>query len=264
MAPCSGGRFHWALRDFSLFMTDRHVPGSPLRTAALAIGVPLDRSQTDALDRYRDEIVEQNRRFNLAGPLDSTEVERVLILGSLDLIPLIEAADPDPIRLIDVGTGAGIPGIPLKIALGRRVDMTLLDSNGKKASFLSRVIEILGDPIAGTSVVNARAEDAGRAVEHREAYDYVTARAVGSVRMLAELCLPFARVGGIVLLPRGRNWEDDAKEALGAIAAVGGRLRPFDAAARETGIGSTIVLEKVAPTPPRFPRRVGVPGKRQL
>ena len=119
-------------------------------------------------------------------------------------------------------------------------------------------------PIAGTVVVNARAEEAGRAVEHREAYDYVTARAVGSVRTLAELCLPFARVGGIILLPRGSNWEEEAKEASGAIAAVGGRLRPFAAAERETGIVSTIVLEKVAPTPPQFPRRVGVPAKRPL
>jgi 16S rRNA (guanine527-N7)-methyltransferase len=244
-------------------MTDSQVPETSLRTAAQAIGVSLGRDQVDALHRYRDEIVEQNRRFNLVGTLDAAEVERVLILSSLNLISLIETAAADPIRLIDVGTGAGVPGIPLKIALGRRVDVTLLDSNGKKVSFLSRVIDLVGDPIAGTVVVNARAEDAGRAVEHRESYDYVTARAVGSVRVLAELCLPFARMGGIVLLPRGPNWEDDAKEALDAIAAVGGRLRPFDAE-RQKGIRSTIVLEKVAPTPPRFPRRVGVPEKRPL
>ncbi|MDP7619144.1 MAG: 16S rRNA (guanine(527)-N(7))-methyltransferase RsmG [Dehalococcoidia bacterium] len=245
-------------------MTDSQAPGISLRNAALANGVSLDRDQIDALHRYRDEIVEQNRRFNLVGTLDASEIERVLILGSLDLISLIETVGADPIRLIDVGTGAGVPGVPLKIALGRRVDVTLLDANGKKVSFLSHVIGLVGDSIAGTVVVNARAEDAGRAVEHREVYDYVTARAVGSVRMLAELCLPFARVGGVVLLPRGPNWEEETKAASGAIASVGGRLRPFDAAERETGIGSTIILEKVAPTPPRFPRRVGLPGKRPL
>ncbi len=245
-------------------MTDSYVPGTPLRAAALAIGVSLDRDQIDALDRYRDEIVEQNRRFNLVGTLDAAEIERVLILGSLDLIRLIEAAGSDPVRLIDIGTGAGVPGIPLKIALGRRVEVTLLDSNEKKASFLSRMISLVGDPVTGTDVVNARAEESGRVPEHRDAYDYVTARAVGSVRMLAELCLPFARVGGVVLLPRGSSWEEEATEALDAIAAVGGRLRLPSVAERGTGTGSTIILEKVVPTPQQFPRRVGVPRKRPL
>ena len=228
-------------------------------------GVTLGPGQIKALERYRDAIVEWNMRSNLTAVRDPAGIERVLIFDSLRLAPLVMPSDATgPSRLIDVGSGASIPGIPLKIALGDRLEVSLLDSNRKKSSFLSHVVGVLGAATAGTRVLSARAEEAGRSAEHGEAYDYVTARAVGSIRLTAELCLPFARVGGVVVLPRGRDWAVEVQEASNAIAVVGGRVRTPDGQAGSEKKRSTIILDKVAETPDRFPRRVGVPRKRPL
>ena len=231
-----------------------------LASRAAAFGVVLTPDQEQALTRHRDEIVAWNRTTNLTGVRDPDAIDEALILDSLRLAPTIADGPPsEPIRLIDVGSGAGVPGVPLKIALGDGLGAVLLDSNGKKTLFLQHVVETLGRSVAGTQVVRARAEDAGRAVEHREAYDVAVARAVGSVRVLAELCLPLVRVGGRVLLPRGKDYRQEAAAAARAIEAVGGRLRPGGG-----DDGSVVVIEKTAPAPARFPRRVGVPQKRPL
>lgn len=239
------------------------APPSPssesLASRAAAFGVVLTSDQEQALTRHRDEIVAWNQRTNLTGVRDPDAIDEALILDSLRLAPMIaDGASSAPVRLIDVGSGAGIPGIPLKIAFGDALSAVLLDSNGKKTPFLQHVVKTLGRSVAGTQVVRARAEDAGRAVEHREAYDVAVARAVGSIRVLAELCLPLVRVGGRVLLPRGKDYRQEAIAAARAIVTVGGRLRPGG------GASAVVVIEKTAPAPARFPRRVGVPQKRPL
>ena len=269
-------------------MSTEPQPTDSLAARAAAFGVALGPEQQQALTRYRDEIVSWNRSTNLTGVglRDPAAIDETLVLESLRLVPMVApsslpsplvaegqgeggrapfpnsplptGAPSAPVRLIDVGSGAGVPGIPLKVALGDGLDAVLLDSNGKKARFLRRAVEVLGRPVAGTRVVHARAEDAGQAAEHRETYDVAVARAVGSLRVLAELCLPLVRIGGRVLLPRGRDHEREAADAVHVIEAVGGRLLPAG------GDRAVVVIEKSAPTPARFPRRVGVPRKRPL
>ncbi len=243
-------------------VNQHHVSNRAFVSEARALGVAVDDDQGRAFARYRDEIVAWNETTNLTGLKDPNAIDETLVSGSLELVPLVlarEGLDSSPLRLIDVGSGAGIPGLPLKIAVGDRVDVVLLDSNGKKAQFLRHAVEVLGPTTAGTRVIAARAEDVGRTEEHREAYDVAVARAVGSIRVLAELCVPLVRVGGRVLLPRGRDYEREAAHAVRAIEAVGGRLATSDHSDR-----SVVVIEKIAPTPSGFPRRVGVPRKRPL
>jgi 16S rRNA (guanine527-N7)-methyltransferase len=164
---------------------------------------------------------------------------------------------------VDVGSGAGLPGLPLKILLPH-IQLTLIESAAKKAAFLRHVVAALG--LAGVEVLVLRAEDAGRIPALREACDLAVARAVAALPVLAEYALPFLRPGGLLVALRGRAAGEDAAAAQGAIATLGGALRQI----RQVdlpGMDSPrhlVVVEKVRPTPERFPRRAGIPAKRPL
>jgi 16S rRNA (guanine527-N7)-methyltransferase len=184
--------------------------------------------------------------------------DRALIEDSLVLLDFLP---PGPLRVIDVGSGGGLPGLPLRLA---RPDLllTLLEANQRKAAFLVQAVATLG--LDNVEVVARRAEDAGHAERHRESYDFALARALAPMPVLAELCLPFVAVGGRLLAMK-TDAAAEAEAAKSAIARLGGELVQISAAASAArSLGQVVVVEKVAPTPPEFPRRPGVPGRRPL
>ena len=178
-----------------------------------------------------------------------------------DSLVLLDFLPPGPLRVIDVGSGGGLPGLPLRLA---RPDLrlTLLEANQRKAAFLVQAAAKLD--LADVEVVGERAEDAGHDPRHREAYDFALARALAPMPVLVELCLPFVAVGGRLLAMK-TDAGAEAGSARAAIERLGGELVEIGSAASAArSLGQVVVVEKVRPTPPEFPRRAGVPGRRPL
>jgi 16S rRNA (guanine527-N7)-methyltransferase len=178
-----------------------------------------------------------------------------------DSLVLLDFLPPRALRVIDVGSGGGLPGLPLRLA---RPDLalTLLEANQRKAAFLVQAAATLG--LADVEVVARRAEDAGHDPRHREAYDFALARAVAALPVLVELCLPFVAVGGRLLAMK-TDAAAEVESAKAAITLLGGELVEIGAAASAArSLGQVVVVGKVRPTPPRFPRRPGVPSRRPL
>lgn len=216
------------------------------------------------LARYRDLLIEWNQRFNLTAKRTATEIDRWLIGDSLRLLPTLDQLLERPdAHLIDVGTGAGLPGLALKIA---RPDLrvTLVESTGKKVTFLQAVIDDLG--LTGVQAIHARAEDLGHDFVHRARYDIATARAVSSTPALLELCLPLLRMGGVAVFPKSSEIDEELKSAQNAAPVLGGRLDRDELlpATAHLPVTRLLIFAKIAPTPNRFPRRSGLPAREPL
>ena len=184
--------------------------------------------------------------------------DRALIDDSLVLLDFLP---PGPLRVIDVGSGGGLPGLPLRLA---RPDLalTLLEANQRKAAFLVQACATLG--LADVEVVARRAEEAGRDPRHRESYDFAVARALAPMPVLVELCLPFVAVGGRLLAMK-TDAAAEANLAEAAIHRLGGRLVEIGRAVSSArSFGQVVVIEKVRATPSEYPRRPGVPERRPL
>ncbi len=221
-------------------------------------GLTLSPRQVAAFQLYEQELMDWNMRFNLTAIREVESVRTKHFLDSLSC--LLAFGGVAPKRLIDVGTGAGFPGIPLKIAYPA-MQLTLVESVGKKAEFCRHMIEVLG--MEKVSVVQARAEEVGHMPEHREKYDWAVARAVANLPVLSEYLLPLVRMGGAALFQKGENGPAEAHAAERAIRLLGGHLRQLKPV-QLPGIEEDrylIVVDKVAATPPAYPRRVGVPTK---
>lgn len=218
----------------------------------------------DALDRfsvYFRRLVDYNQKVNLTA---ITTAEGVAIKHFLDSLSCLTVhTPPEGALLVDVGTGAGFPGLPLKIV---RPDLrlTLVDSLRKRMTFLEELVPELG--LDQTELVCARAEELGRKAEHREAYDLATARAVAKLPVLCEYCLPLVRVGGVFLAMKGSEGGEEAGQAVGAISILGGGLikTPWFSLPLAGDRRTIVVVSKKSPTPDEFPRRPGVPEKRPL
>ena len=230
-----------------------------LINGALHLGLSLTAQQVERFQLYYDELVTWNRRMNLTAIVDYEEVQIKHFLDSLTLTVVLSDA---PLKVVDVGTGAGLPGIALKIACPN-IELTLIDSTQKKALFLDHIVATLG--LEGVSVVAGRAEELAHDVQYRERFDAVLARGVAKLASLAELTLPFCAVGGAFIAMK--NWPPDAEvdEAERSLNVLGGRLRQ----SVRIGLGglddrSLVVIDKVRPTPEKYPRRSGVPQKRPL
>jgi 16S rRNA (guanine527-N7)-methyltransferase len=225
-----------------------------LREAAARLGVALDEVAVERLDRYRQLLLAANEQFNLTRITAPDEVELRLLADSLALLPLV----PDGARsLLDIGSGGGVPGLPLAIARpGLRV--VLLDATAKKVRFLDATARELG--LTNVDAVHGRAEELARDRQHRERYDVVTARAVARLVSLVELALPFIAPGGRALFPKGSAADAELAEARYAIGMLGGWATPVDVSAG----ARVIVVDKRRPTPAQFPRRTGVPNKSPL
>lgn len=238
------------------------TPWPGLALAAAGVGVPLDTARSARFAAYRDLLLERSGRTNLTAIRDPDEVERRLFLDALSMVPTVDrlravVAGRRP-RLIDVGSGAGFPGLAIKIARPDLV-VTLVEATGKKVAFLTEAIAALG--LEGVAAVHARAEELGHDPTHRESYDLATARAVAALPTLLELCAPFLRVGGSGLFPKGAAIAEEQRAALRAAPLLGVRV-----GAEEVMAGGTrlVRIDKVGTTPRRYPRRSGLPARDPL
>ncbi len=229
--------------------------------------------QLAAFQSYADELREWNEKFNLTTIKDLASIQVKHFLDSLSLIRAIQPRPSDSgawivdyglkARLIDVGTGAGFPGLPLKI-IYPQLQLTLLEATGKKVKFCEHIVEKL--KLNGVSIVKARAEEVGQDPAHREQYDWAVARAVAEMPVLAEYLLPLVRRGGRALAQKGEGAPAETHRAASAIRRLGGELEQL-IPVELPGIVETrylVVFKKVAATPPAYPRRPGVPTKSPL
>lgn len=248
-----------------------------LREGAKSLGLILGSVHLSAFEQYYRELASWNQRFNLTTITGYEEVQSRHFLDSLSCVLALPAGDgeekvPDevplqrslhPLWCVDVGSGAGFPGLPLKIMLPE-AKMTLVEATGKKVVFLRHIVRVL--QLENVEVIHARAEDVGHMPEHRERYDLVVARAVASLCVLAEYCLPLCRVGGSVVVQKGEDAEEEAGTAEPAFRTLGGTLRDIKPVVLP-GLPAgrcLVVVSKVGKVPDAYPRRPGVPSKRPL
>lgn len=226
--------------------------------AAREFAVILDATQCDAFEKYYRELVAWNARVNLTAITDRHEVYIKHFLDSLSVAPFVRAAH----RLLDIGSGAGFPGVPLKIALPQ-LRVTLLEATGKKVAFLRHIVSQLG--LSDVAILHTRAEAAAHDATQRAQYDVVVARAVASLATLCEYALPFVRRGGIFVAHKGVQVDDEVRASAHARGVLGGRLRevvPVQLIGLETR--HLVIIEKISATPEAYPRRAGVPERRPL
>lgn len=226
--------------------------------------VSLSDDQVNSFEQYADLLLEWNQRINLTAITDRDEVFVRHFLDSLTLVPIIEDGfDLSSLRLIDVGSGGGLPGIALAI-VRPQWHVTLLDSTRKKVDVLDTFIEELA--LDNVTAVWGRAEDLADEPAHREQYDVAAARAVAELRELAEYCLPFVRVGGVMFAPKGSDIGAEVAAAEHALEVLGGRLLDIVPVQVPTlnEDQTVVIVEKATPTPDKYPRRPGRPGKRPL
>lgn len=229
-----------------------------------ALGIALDERQLEQFYRYYKRLIETNKVMNLTAITEEHEVVTKHFVDSLSLVYVISGwNEGKAYSVIDVGTGAGFPGIPLKIAFPE-VKVTLLDSLNKRVNFLREVCVELG--LSGVEAVHGRAEDFGRAEEYREKFDYGVSRAVANLAVLCEYCLPFVRVGGRFIAYKSGEVEEEIKGAEHAIDVLGGKVEKvfsFELPGTEMK-RSFVVIRKERRTAKKYPRKAGVPGKEPL
>ncbi|TDA68141.1 MAG: 16S rRNA (guanine(527)-N(7))-methyltransferase RsmG [Chloroflexi bacterium] len=225
------------------------------------VGIQLTSRQLAAFKKYEEVLLEWNKNINLTAIRDGEGIRNKHFLDSLTC--MLAWRDRSPERLIDIGTGAGFPGIPLKIIMPR-LQLTLVESVGKKLEFCRHMVDILG--LENVTCLQARAEELGLAREHREKYDWAVARAVANLPVLAEYLLPLVRIGGGMLAQKGETGPAEAHKADRAIHVLGGRIKQLIPVLLPgvTEERFLVVVDKVSATPPGYPRRVGLPAKRPI
>jgi len=219
---------------------------------------PLTPEQINAFQIFSRDLITANERINLTAITNPDAIALKHFLDSLSLAPLVRNAQ----TLIDIGSGAGFPGIPLKIALPH-LRVTLLEATGKKVAFLNQIINTLN--LRDISAIQARAEDLGRDPQHREQYDAAVARGVADLAILSEYALPFVRVGGIFIAQKGVSVDEEVARAASAFQVLGGRVREIvPVHLPELEPRHLIVVEKISATPKEYPRRAGLPERKPL
>ncbi|MCR5631929.1 MAG: 16S rRNA (guanine(527)-N(7))-methyltransferase RsmG [Eubacterium sp.] len=233
---------------------------------AQLMGIELDDNQLRQFETYMNMVIEKNKVMNLTAITEPEEFSLIHFADSLSLIPAVSAAAPltkENASVIDVGTGAGFPAIPLKIAFPN-MKLTLLDSLNKRVTFLDSVVEQL--ELKKVTTIHARAEEGGRQKNLRDNFDFVLSRAVANLSVLTEYCLPYAKVGGLFISYKSGDIEEELKEAKHAISVLGGKLEDvihFQLA--DTDINRSFVLiRKEKATPKAYPRKAGTAKKSPL
>ena len=223
------------------------------------IGINLSDTQLEQFRLYYEMLVEKNKVMNLTG---ITEWNEVLEKHFLDSISLIRAIDLNQeLSVMDMGTGAGFPGVPLKIAFPK-LKVTLADSLNKRVMFLQEVIDALG--LEGIEAIHGRAEDLARDKSYREQYDLSVSRAVANLSTLTEYCLPFVKIGGQFISYKSGEIEEEVTASKSAVFLLGGKIK--DIVKFELGDSgrSFIIIEKMKGTPKTYPRKAGTPSKKPL
>ena len=214
------------------------------------IGVKLEEFHVKQFEKYQELLLEWNEKINLTA---ITEEDDIITKHFIDSLYCLKYINPND-RIIDVGTGAGFPGIPIKI-VSRETKVTLLDSLNKRVVYLNDVIERL--ELKNIEALHGRAEEFGIKPEYREQYDVVTARAVANMKVISEYCLPFVKVGGKFVCMKGSEYKEELEEAKAHIGNLGGKILDIEEIILPgTDIKHTIIIiEKVKETSKSFPRR---------
>ena len=232
-----------------------------LAKAAAEYGISLNDTQMEQYNRYFELLVEWNEKINLTA---ITEPKEVAIKHMIDSITAYdENLFKDGTTVIDVGTGAGFPGLPLKIFCPE-IKLTLMDSLNKRIKFLQTVVEELG--LKDVECVHARAEEGARNKKYRESFDIAVSRAVARLPILCEYCLPFVKKGGHFIALKGMQYHDEAEEAAKAIKVMGGsktEIRPVKLPELDDK-RAVITITKTMPTPKAYPRKAGTPTKNPI
>lgn len=224
-------------------------------------GIQLSAAQYKSFQLYEQTLVEWNERANLTAIRNVEQMRVKHFLDSLSCLPAMSGSAME--RVVDVGSGAGFPGIPIKIACPE-IKLTIVESVGKKADFCRHIVDVL--ELRNVEILQERAEVIGKAAAHRQKYDWGLARAVAEMVVLVEYVLPLVRVGGFMLAMKGEGAPAETQSAEYAIRLLGGRLNrlvpvTLPGVAEERYL---VIIEKIAATPEEFPRRTGLPAKKPI
>jgi 16S rRNA (guanine527-N7)-methyltransferase len=233
-----------------------------LKQAAEKLGIFLTSFQLDMFETYYRELTDCNKRINLTGITDYEEVQIKHFLDSLTVVAAIKNIKRN-LKMADIGTGAGLPGIPLKIVF-QDIELTLIEATVKKAKFLEQLMAELH--LKNVAIVAERAETAAHDAQYREKFDIVLSRAVAPLPTLAELMLPFCGIGGWCIVQKKGDITKEVEQSKKAITVMGGNLREVKSVELEELNDDRwlLVIEKLLPTPLNYPRRPGMPEKRPV
>ncbi len=247
-------------------MSDRRVENAGFREQLFRecteLGISLTETQKQQFEEYCRLLLEWNEKMNLTAITEIPEIITKHFTDSLSLIKILPDLAARKEKMIDVGTGAGFPGIPLKIVFPD-LEITLLDSLGKRITFLNEVIRALG--LRGIQAVHGRAEDMGRDKVSRETFDICVSRAVANLSTLSEYCLPLLRVGGIFIPYKSGHVEEELVPAMGALDKLGGDISLINRFRLPNGDDRVLIkITKVEKTPKKYPRKAGTPSREPL
>ncbi len=236
-------------------------PPDFVRNDLTALGIDVTNAQLEQLAHFLDLLLDANEKVNLTSIRDRDEAWKRHIIDSLTSLPAFTALPEG--RAIDVGTGGGLPGLPLAI-MCPHLSFTLADATGKKVRIVEQIATELG--LAHVIAVQQRAEQLGQDPTHRQVYDIAVTRAIGPMNVLLEYCLPLVKVGGAVVAMKGPSVERELDEAGDALATLGaGNVEVIEAYPEDFGVNTVIVLvAKERPTPKTYPRAPGVPKQSPL
>ncbi|CCQ96936.1 Ribosomal RNA small subunit methyltransferase G [[Clostridium] ultunense Esp] len=228
---------------------------------ANVLGIELNKDEIDSFILYKELLKEWNQKINITSITDDEEIDIKHFIDSIT--PLSTDLFAEDVRMIDIGTGGGFPGIPLKI-INRDMEVVLLDSLKKRITFLEDIIDKLA--LEKIFPIHGRAEELGRDKNHREKYDIAISRAVASLNTLSEYCLPFVKVGGFFISMKGPDVDEELKEAEKSIKILGGNLNDVKVVNLPLSdiTHSLIIIEKIKGTPTKYPRGGGKPKKKPL
>jgi len=234
-----------------------------LAEGARELGLDLTHEQLEQFERFQDVLVDWAERVSLTSVKDTEGIQRRHFLESAALIAVLNehGISLKDKSLIDVGSGTGVPGLPLKI-IEPSLQLTLVEAKQRKSEYLQALLPELG--LDDVVVLTRRAEEVGHDPRQREQYDFAVAKALAPLRTLLELTLPFVRMGGIVLAPKGKEAEQEVKEARMALETLKGSVRAIETLPLAEPPQKVVLIDKDLPVPERFPRRPGMPAKRPL